>query len=277
MKKFENIILASDIDGTFIFHSNPPHINNIERIKYFTENGGRFLFSSGRNHKDIKVVAKEIMGIVNAPCVLCNGGMLYDIKADTIENPVFLDTERAYELFCDVEKKFPDIGFRSTFDGGFLIREYDESIINELKGYNILDLATLAPLEAFSKTKMYKTVFRSTKERLGELRAYLDEKYGNDFNLTRSTETILELMPKGITKAYQLTYLKEKYKKDNGNVKLFCIGDFDNDIDMLKCADVAACPENASPTVAELCTEHLCHCKDGAVGMFIDVIEKKYI
>ena len=60
MKKFENIILASDIDGTFIFHGEPLPTVNLEKIRYFIDNGGKFTFSSGRNHIDIYSVIPSI-------------------------------------------------------------------------------------------------------------------------------------------------------------------------------------------------------------------------
>ena len=53
MKKFENILLLSDIDGTIAWNSEYIPPENIEKILYFKENGGHFAFSSGRNHKDI--------------------------------------------------------------------------------------------------------------------------------------------------------------------------------------------------------------------------------
>ena len=83
MKKFENIRLASDIDGTFVCQYGLVHPRNYERVKYFVDNGGHFLLSSGRNSKDI-CVAGDILRLVNTPCVLCNGAMLYDIENDVI-------------------------------------------------------------------------------------------------------------------------------------------------------------------------------------------------
>lgn len=50
MKKFENIIFASDVDGTFASYKQPMAYKNIEALKYFKENGGRFCFATGRNH-----------------------------------------------------------------------------------------------------------------------------------------------------------------------------------------------------------------------------------
>ena len=52
MKKFENILIASDIDGTLLFQ-NEIHPRNFEKLRYFCENGGHFALATGRNHMDI--------------------------------------------------------------------------------------------------------------------------------------------------------------------------------------------------------------------------------
>ena len=272
MKKFENIILASDIDGTFVWQYGYVNPKNYEKVRYFVENGGHFLLSSGRNSKDICVVG-EILDLVNTPCVLCNGAFLYDKKTDTVENPVYIDTDALCEALNYIDEKYPDVGFRASFEGGFIIRETDDLIKNELSKYGTLGYATAAPLEDFSKYNMFKAILRSSSERLAEIADDIVPKFADKFNFTRSASTIFEIMPKGINKSYQLKYLKEKMSKER-NMTLWCVGDFDNDVDMLRFADVAACPENSTDAVKDICSVHLCHCKDGAVGELIDVIEQ---
>lgn len=274
MKKFDNIILASDIDGTFVWQYGYVNPKNFEKVKYFISNGGHFLFSSGRNSKDITVVSNDLLSLVNTPCVLCNGGFLYDIEKDVIENPVYTDSKKLSQMLSDVANAFPDVGFRASYDGGFIIREEDEYIKTELSRYGMLKFATFEPLANFEKYKMFKAIFRSDKERLAEVAKYIIPKYESSFAFTRSAETILEAMPHGVTKATQLSHLKEKMKKQYPDAVLWCVGDFDNDVDMLKFADVAACPENATDAVKDICSVHLCHCKDGAIAELIDVIEK---
>ena len=53
MKKFEHILIASDIDGTLLWNSQYINPSNFEKLRYFCENGGHFALSTGRNHKDI--------------------------------------------------------------------------------------------------------------------------------------------------------------------------------------------------------------------------------
>ncbi|MBR6050134.1 MAG: HAD family phosphatase [Clostridia bacterium] len=275
MKKFENIILASDIDGTFVWQYGEVSPKNYEKIRYFIENGGHFLFSSGRNTKDICVVGEGLLSLVNTPCVLCNGALLYDVRKDVIENPVYVDTADMVALLTDADEKFPDVGFRASYEGGFIVREGDDYIRNELTKYDTVRFATFVSLPDFNKYKFFKTIFRAPAERVAEVADYIIPKYSDRFAFTRSSVNILEVMPQGVTKATQLKYLKEKMKKDYHDATLWCVGDFDNDVDMLRFADVAACPANSTDAVKAICSVHLCHCKDGAVGELIDVIEER--
>lgn len=274
VKKFENIILASDIDGTFVWQYGEVNPKNPEKVRYFIENGGHFLFSSGRNTKDICVVGEGLLALVNTPCVLCNGALLYDVQRDKIENPVYVDTKNMVDLLSDVDEKFPDVGFRASYEGGFVVREGDDYIRNELTKYDTVRFARFTTLDDFKNFKFFKTIFRSAPERVAEVAEYIVPKYSDRFAFTRSSTSILEAMPIGVTKATQLKYLKDKMKKDHPSATLWCVGDFDNDVDMLRFADVAACPENSTETVKSICSVHLCHCKDGAVGELIDVIEE---
>ena len=84
MKKFENIVIASDIDGTILWNSSYINPKNFEKLQYFCENGGHFTLSTGRNHNDIFSIMAKLRDYVNAPCILCNGSYLYDTQTKEI-------------------------------------------------------------------------------------------------------------------------------------------------------------------------------------------------
>ena len=81
----------------------------------------------------------------------------------------------------------------------------------------------------------------------------------------------MEVQPIGISKKFQFPYLKEMYP----DTELWCIGDFNNDLEMLSGADVAVCPENAVDEVKAICQLQVCHCKEGALAEMIDEIERR--
>ena len=127
----------------------------------------------------------------------------------------------------------------------------------------------LSPKE---KEKLFKSVFTSEDtQKLLLLQEELREKYGSFYDIMLSGKTILEILPKGISKKTQFPYLKTIYP----GTELWCIGDFHNDVEMLEGADVAVCPENAVDEIKAICKLQVCHCKDGALADMIDQIEQR--
>lgn len=275
MKKFDNILLASDIDGTFTWNFSVTSPRNYEMIEYFKDNGGKFTFSSGRNSKDIYYMIDDLDSVVNFPCILCNGTMLYDVKNKTIENPYYLDEKGSVDIIGFIRENYPHIGIRASSADGFCVCDDDNFIINELTKNNFMDFVQVLPYSKITGKGFFKCVFRGTKEQLSSIYPILESKFPM-FTFTRSLDTIIELLPKGISKATQLSYIKDKCKKEGSNLTIACIGDYDNDIDMLKYADISICPENAVSTVKDICKVHVCHCKDGAVADAIEYLDKNY-
>ena len=77
---------------------------------------------------------------------------------------------------------------------------------------------------------------------------------------------------RGITKAGRVGKLKELVERDKGRkMTLIACGDYENDIEMLRAADISVCPENAIPEVKEISDLCLCHCDKGLIA---DVVRK---
>ena len=59
------------------------------------------------------------------------------------------------------------------------------------------------------------------------------------------------------------------------NVTLIACGDYVNDIEMLKDADVSVCPENAHEQVKGICDLKLCKNTDGLIDALVSYIGKE--
>ena len=265
MKKFEHILIASDIDGTVLWESQYIHPRNFEKLHYFCENGGR-------GHNDVFLIGERLRSYINMPCILCNGSYLFDIQTEEILNPHYLNSALLAEAFKEMKSKYENVGFRATFQNGFLCPEEDDIAIGFLKASHLDHIAFTRPISGFANEKIFKAVFISEDtQSLRSLQNDLLERYASDFSITTSDDTILEVMPIGISKKTQFPYLKKRYP----NTQLWCIGDFHNDVEMLSGADVAVCPANAVDEIKKICHLQVCHCKDGAIADMIDQIEKR--
>ncbi len=253
MKKFEHILIVSDIDGTLV---GPNYMGiperNLEKLRYFLANGGLFTLSTGRNHKEIDFVTEPLSGLLKLPISICNGSALYDAAANAFLNRQYINTERLEEAICFILDNYADkLRLHSA------VNESGELFPTDGKLQNVKSM------------KLFKLLFWTNADAIREIHAIVSEKYGNDFTFTIAGPRNLELVPLGGSKSYQFDYLKEHY-----GAKMICaIGDYDNDLEMLMQADLSACPENATEAIKAVAAHTVSHCKDGALADLIDLLE----
>ena len=108
MGKFDNVMIASDLDGTFLSSSIGEVERNIEKIKYFTANGGTFTFSTGRIGPHVLGRLPRAAEYVNAPIVACNGMSLFDLRREKPIRETYFEPARRVETLTYLCEKDPD-------------------------------------------------------------------------------------------------------------------------------------------------------------------------
>ena len=66
----------------------------------------------------------------------------------------------------------------------------------------------------------------------------------------------------------------EHFAIDPANI--YCVGDHDNDLSMLRLAREGFVPANAAPAVLAAGFTQVCHCEEGAVGQVIALLDQRY-
>ena len=273
MKKFENMIIASDLDGTFLSKSSGEVARNVEKIKYFTEHGGLFTFSTGRIYPHVLAAAPNAREYVNCPMVTCNGMCLYDVRAGESKKETLFDSAVLAELVEVLYARYPDTAYRGiTRDGVVTFQPENAYIKREMKMMKgktyVIDRASWADYP------YHKLTLRDTPETLAEIRALLCEKYRDTFNIFASEDTILEVQPKGVSKATLLLELRDMLSEGGERKTLYAVGDYENDTEMLLAADVAVCPANAMDKIKDICDLCLCDNDTGVIADLIEHIDK---
>ena len=110
-------------------------------------------------------------------------------------------------------------------------------------------------------------------EALGKYLVALAEDRGwrEEYELIFSSDHLLEMTARGANKGAMVRRLADML----GCKTLICAGDHMNDLPMLLAADRAFCPANAVPGVLSSGARVVCHCRDGAVGEIIEILEKE--
>lgn len=270
MTDFSRYVIATDLDGTFFGPGGTRVERNMVAVERFKAGGGLFTVATGRVHINIRGVIGEPAELLNAPAVMSNGAYLYDFHQKKAYAPQLMAAEDAAAVLDFARCHFPHIDFRVSTTDALLIKRTDGYVSRDLHWYDAGTVQLITD-ENWHLNKWYKIVFRDSAECLSALRVSLKEAYGDRFSMTASGKEVLEVQSRGCNKAKGLQRLHAHCGHDR---VLIACGDFENDIEMLKIADIAICPENAMDAVKTICHRTLCHCKDGLMGDIVDLLEK---
>ena len=279
MADFSNILIVTDLDGTFFGKHGAPLERNLAAVERFKAQGGHFTIATGRTNLNLKYKWRDAADLVNAPVVGCNGAMLCDLRSDKILRGVLMNREHILELIELMNCEYPDLGARISVEEGFLSspgqRERCPSVNHDLERVAPAKVFYLPESEWTTIKDWYKVVVRGDRARLDAFRLLAEKTWPDRFETSKSGSAYLEFQAPNTTKATMIPALREYVEKKVGkSVKLYACGDYENDLTMLKAADVAVCPTNALDCVKEVSDYCLCHHTEGLIASLIELIEE---
>lgn len=268
---FSNYTIISDLDGTIFYHSTLVP-QNVAPIKRFTQGGGHFTIATGRNHTALINNAPDLVELVNAPALLCNGTYFYDFKKNERLGERCLTPEQAKLLLSFSETYCPDVPYRLSLFKGIRCQKVEGYVADDVAFYGA-DAAEVSPASTWPLDDWYKVVFREEPEVLAKVRADFEENMkGNGISAFATARHCLEMQSELSDKGKGLEWVRDQLPNRGGTV--IACGDFENDIGLLKAADVAICPENAVDAVKSVCDHVLGHCENGLMIEVLKLIEE---
>ncbi|MBQ3099379.1 MAG: HAD-IIB family hydrolase [Clostridia bacterium] len=253
MKSAAGLVIVTDMDGTLLNSDGYVPRVNLEAIEIFKEAGGRFTLASGRYGKALDRLFPEYREYVNAPAILCNGAQLCDVAMGEIIREVKRSAVEVIPMLYDLEKRFPKLEIHPIIKCGETGKSIELSELTE-------------------DDECLKIVTGAEPELLDRVREYFLDNYANNWSESKSCKHLLEFLIPNATKGSALSYLRDHLKNIDGECKIIAVGDYENDIDMLLAADIAACPENAVDSVKSISKLQLCHHNDGCIADLINKI-----
>ncbi len=192
MKKFDGVLICTDLDGTLLRKDKSISNENIEAIEYFMREGGYFTYVTGR----MPFYYPDISSIIhnNAPFGCINGGGLYDNEKEEYIWTQMM-TGDIIEMVKFVDENFPSVGIIvNTLDRAYFCKEnpvlpFFREITrqpNIVRDYNDID------------EPIAKIIFSTEKndEILALERALCSHPKADDFSFIRSERTLFEILPK---------------------------------------------------------------------------------
>lgn len=225
---FEGYLLVTDMDGTLLNSDKKISQENLDAIKYFQDNGGKFTIATGRMVAAVKIYCENMS--LDLPAIVHNGGKVYDYSTEEsiVENSI---EEERKQLIKKIKKDCPNIGIEVFADEVVYVYQSCELTKRyEKYDYNVVyDL----PEEVWDKPWV-KILLLGSEEDLDLLEKDYKSKYDNG-TAFRSGESFFDIVSNGISKGLALGELIEKYDIDKS--KVIAIGDNMNDIEMLDLAE----------------------------------------
>ena len=138
-----------------------------------------------------------------------------------------------------------------------------------------IHVSELVPIDGIDGRELFKIVVETTPEHREKIFEAMHAHFGDAFELTYSAPTLVEVQPRGVSKASAIDAMRKRAREVNPDAKFYCIGDYNNDYKMLLAADVAVCPANACESIKAVADIEVCHCKDGALADLVEKIEER--
>ena len=252
MKDAKGLIIVTDLDGTLLDGDGKVPERNLRGIDRFKAAGGRFTIASGRYGNSVGRLFPEFREYVNAPTVFSNGAVLFDEEKGEPIAEVTGKAETMRERMEDIRNAFPELEiFPVVMRDGALKRQWWS--------------------EVEDGEDVYKILFSGKTELLERAREYVDKRHSGVWAMSLSCPTLLELVLPEATKGKALGRMKKWFAEKGETVRVIAVGDYENDLDMLLYADVAACPANSIPVIKEAAQMHLCDHNEGCIG---DLVER---
>lgn len=241
MNKFKGILMCTDLDGTLLNSKGQISKENLEAIEYFKSEGGRFTFVTGRPPMIVGRMFDAVKP--NAPIGSYNGGGVYDFYSKKFIWSVTLP-ESFKELVRFVDEKMPDVGIQFNTTERIYFNKDNPGMVRfrELTGLPNIGGDYMTVTEP-----VIKVVFAHLDgDRVDELAKMLNSHpKAHEFDFIRSEHTLYEILPKGVSKGNLLLKIAELLNIDPKNT--VAVGDYNNDISMIKAAGIGYAVQNAVP------------------------------
>ena len=262
------VLLITDMDGTFLPASKIPNKADLDAVSSFQKAGGKFSIATGRSLQASRQYFDSFS--VNAPIIMCNGGMVYEMKDRRQIYDVYLP-EFSREIAKEILENNPDVGcevlpIEAVYVPQMTDMERDHCRICKVE-------PVICPVENIPKN-WYKVLFAQSPDKIGRLIDFVESRGYTGVDFVRSAPMYYEMLPLNISKGSALKELRLACGMDDYTI--VAVGDYNNDIEMLEYADVGICPSNATDEVkakADIVLD--VSCEENAIAEVIRYIYNK--
>lgn len=256
-------LFVSDLDGTMLPDGNVVSAENIAAVRRAAEAGVTVTIATGRMFEAALPVARALG--VDVPIISYNGGLIKSPSGRVYEEHT-VDPALAHDIIAFCKERG---WYIQSYSGGVLryVEACDESRFYE--NSQQLTGQAVGWDGLFAHTEGNCKLLLATKGRdvtLARAEAML-AAFGERVDVTRSADRLIEIVPKGISKASALKSLAGKL--GISIAETMAIGDAYNDLPMLQAAGKSIAMGNAFPEVKEVTDYETLTCEENGLAAAI--------
>jgi Cof subfamily protein (haloacid dehalogenase superfamily) len=261
-KRISDLYLFCDVDGTLMLTGRIIPEKNLEAIRRFVGKGGHFALATGRSLLPTRSLAERVGA--NAPCILYNGGAVYDYGRNKLIHVQALSRD-GREAVRQVVGRFPHV--RATvccLEGNY------EVGAPMPEGFYPSFTPVYTHMDEI-RGEWLKAVFHVPEDEKDSIMDWIAGQRYPDISLTSSSSFFVELLPESCSKGRGLEELcrLEGICPEHA----VAVGDYYNDLELLRRAAFSACVDGAPPEIEAAADLKLCRAEEGAVAMLIEYLE----
>ncbi len=256
-------LLAMDLDGTVLGPDRLPHPRSAELIRAASAAGIRIVLASGRMESSIGLIG-ESLGVPFARVSL-NGALVLDDEARELAGTKVPPRAGAAVVGYAVENRV----HVSMYDREGVLYAFDSEWGRRYAARVVGARPRLADPELLKTGAFYKLLLADDAGRIPEhARNVLPLLDPADVDLTESEPEYLEFLPKGTDKSTGLRTVAEHYGIPREATA--AIGDYLNDVAMLRWAGLSGAVANAHPQAKAAADVAVGPNTEGGVAEFIE-------
>ncbi|AVK63615.1 Cof-type HAD-IIB family hydrolase [Lactobacillus sp. CBA3606] len=257
--------IALDLDNTLLTSAKTISPRTERVLKQLHTAGKRIVLCTGRPIKAIQPLLKQLA--LTQPTdysITFNGGLVQQNTTAAILARTSLTKADLEPLYAFAKKfGFPldVIDLTQVYSLIELGKSPYEDFLQGLMPFTDLTFATLPADDLFGKVV-------SASDQVPAIQANLPATIAANFHVVPSRRNLLEFLPNHTDKASGLTQLLAHFNEQATNLMAF--GDEENDLGMLKLAQVGVAMDNAIPAVKAVATATTLSNDDDGVAVFLE-------
>ena len=241
-------LIAIDMDGTLLNSKKELLEETKQYFKNFHNKNTETLLviCTGRPESGIRPYLKDLGYLEENHYIISqNGANIYESQTGKRVMDAFVDS-KAIQKWIELGKTHgisvmgAGVDYYYSFDED--PTEWMEFDVKIVSG----KLKRITTEESLS-TDFYKLLLLGDEKQLNEFETFIPQEWRNEFYVVRSQKYLIEVLTKGVNKAFGLEKLAKELNIQSSEIA--AIGDAANDIEMLKYAGLAIAMGNASEEV----------------------------